>query len=265
MKLGLLITARLKSSRLPLKLLRRVNGEKLIDKVINRAKLVSNVDGIVLCTSINPQDKPLVDVALSQHIYYYLGDEEDVLQRIRCAAEFFKYDYILSITGENPFFCIDYANRVVDEINKTNADFIYIEGLPLGCAVSGIKTKALNVVCSIKKEVDTEIWGPLINRPEIFDVRKIEVEPFFNRPNIRITTDYPEDFEFINAIASHFSSNEVPSLFDVCKLFDLKPELLLINRDRQQAQLSTATLKKINDFFASNKNEILEFKKQVYQ
>ena len=159
MKIGLFITARLKSSRLPLKLLLDLNDRTIIELVIDRAKLINDIDQIVLCTSVNRQDKPLTDIALKNNIHYFIGSEEDVLQRLLDAAKFFSVDYILSITGENPLFSIEFANQTIDLIKKTNADFIQFAGLPIGCAVYGIRVKALEVVCAVKKEVDTEIWG----------------------------------------------------------------------------------------------------------
>jgi spore coat polysaccharide biosynthesis protein SpsF len=264
MKIGLLITARLKSSRLPMKLLMDLNGRSVVERVIDRAKQIAGVDTIVLCTSTNAQDKPLVDVAMANDVYYYLGDPDDVLKRLLDAAKFFGLDYILSITGENPLFSLEYANRVVDDIKSKRSDFTFYEGLPLGCAVSGIKTKALEVVCSVKKEVDTEIWGPLINRPDIFSVSKGEVDPYYKRPAIRITNDYLEDYMFLTAIFQHFDASATPSLLQVLKLFDEKPELLKIHEARKQAYLSDETLQRINEFFEKNKDSILKLKSEIY-
>lgn len=264
MKIGFLITARLKSSRLPFKLLLDLNGRSIVEHVIARAKKTAGVDEIILCTSSNKQDKPLIDVALKNDIYYYLGDEQDVLQRLNDAANYFDLDYIINITGENPLFSINDANRIIDSIRAKRSDFTYIEGLPIGCAVYGIKVKALNVVCSIKKEVDTEIWGPLINRPEIFTIEKLVVDDFFIRPNLRLTNDYLEDYQLMEAIFKNFSPNAVPSLSEVLDLLDKKPEYLKINQERKQAALDPEIVKKIDGFYKENHDKIIELKKALY-
>ena len=82
MKIGFLITARLKSSRLKLKLLKPLNGFSVIERVIQRAKQVEECSDIVLCTSRSNQDLPLIRIANKNNIYYYNGSSEDVLQRI---------------------------------------------------------------------------------------------------------------------------------------------------------------------------------------
>lgn len=264
MKVGLQITARLKSSRLPFKLLKDLNGCSIIEHVIQRAKKVNGSDNIVLCTSTNPQDRPLVDAALSQGIYYYLGSEEDVLQRLLDAAIFFGFDYILNITGENPLFSIDYANQLVDLLRKDACDFAYIDGLPIGCAVYGLKVKALKLVCEVKKEIDTEIWGPLINRPELFKIGTLAVHDFFRRPGLRLTNDYFEDFQLMQSIFSHFPSATQPSLYHALKVLDSHPEYLKINDERVQAGLAPETLARINSYFIKHHNEIIERKNKIY-
>ena len=61
MKVGYLITGRLKSTRLPRKLLLKVKGKPILSHMIDRLKLAKNVDEIIICTSDNEQDKPLGD------------------------------------------------------------------------------------------------------------------------------------------------------------------------------------------------------------
>ncbi|SEG42852.1 spore coat polysaccharide biosynthesis protein SpsF [Halpernia humi] len=265
MKIGLLITARLKSSRLPFKLLKDLNGFTIIEHVINRSKKIDNVEGVILCTSTNPQDKPLADVALKNKIHYYLGSEDDVLQRLADASDFFSFDYILSITGENPLFSIDYANQIVSKLKKDADDFVVAEGLPIGCGVYGLSVKALKTVCAFKKEVDTEIWGPLINRPELFKVAKIKVDNFFVRPNLRLTNDYPEDFQMMNKIFNHFPYQSTPSLLNALNFLDENPEVLKINSEKVQAALSPETIERINTFFIENDEKIKEIKHKIYK
>lgn len=265
MKIGFLITARLKSSRLPQKLLLDLNGRTILERVIDRCKKVSDISEIILCTSTNPQDKPLVDTALKNDIYYYLGSEPDVLKRLSDAACFFSLDYIINITGENPLFSIYHANLVVDQAKRHLNDFIYIDGLPIGCAVYGIRPEALKTVCEFKEEIDTEIWGPLINRPDIFNVKKMDANSNLNNPNLRITTDYLEDYLFIQKIFSHYSSEYTPDYIEVSQLLNNKPELTEINKDRKQAQLDVGVLEKIDTYFKLNKEEILKIKSQCYK
>lgn len=264
MKIGFLITARLKSTRLPLKLLLDLNGKTIVERVIERCKSVHDISEVVLCTSTNPQDKPLVDIAKSNGIYYYSGSELDVLQRLSDAAEFHGLDYIINITGENPLFSVHHANLVVNQAKKEKNDFIYIDGLPIGCAVYGLRPEALRTICEIKKEVDTEIWGYLINRPEIFNVYKVEVDNSLRKDKLRMTTDYIEDYQFIRKIYAYFESSVLPSYQDVLSLLEEKPELEKIHQHRTQAVLDGEIIKRIDNFFSNNISLIKKIKAKYY-
>jgi spore coat polysaccharide biosynthesis protein SpsF len=174
MKIGFLITARLKSTRLKLKLLLPLNGKTVMEHVIDRAKAVFDCDDIVLCTSKSNQDIPLVKIAHKNNIYYLNGHSEDVLKRLLDASTLFNFDFFIGITADNPLFSIYHANLIVDLIKRDpTLDFVYTSGLPIGVNIYGMSVKALKTVCAIKDQVDTEIWGPLINRPEIFNVSEI--------------------------------------------------------------------------------------------
>ncbi len=264
MKIGFLITARLKSTRLRSKLLLDLNGRTVIERVIDRCKLVSDISNIILCTSVNPQDKPLVEVAKTKEIQYYLGSELDVLQRLSDAAEYYNLDYVINITGENPLFSIKHANLVVAQARKKKYDFIHINNLPIGCAVYGLRPEALKLVCEIKQIIDTEIWGPLINRPEIFNVYTIEVDEFFNRPDLRITIDYPEDLEFVSRIYSALNNINTPSLHDVLVKLDQNPELLRIHSHRKQKKVPSEIMEKIESFYQNNHQQIKIIKGKFY-
>lgn len=264
MRIGLLITARLKSSRLPFKLLKELNGYSIIEHVIERSKKVSNIDKIILCTSNNPQDRPLVEIAQKRGVFYFLGSEVDVLQRLEDCASFYGLDAILSITGENPLFSIDFTQQVIDRLENKNADFVYTSGLPIGCAVYGLNNKALKLVCSLKKEIDTEIWGPLINRPTIFNVEEIIAPQGQYLENIRLTNDYPEDFQMMTKIFSYFPFQTLPSLEAVMQLLKSHPEILEINQHCVQKGLEPDMAKRIDDFYEQNFEKIKKLKEQIY-
>jgi len=250
MKTGLLITARLKSSRFPLKLLLRLQGREVVRHVIDRAKTVFGIDEIVLCTSSDPQDRPLVDIARQEGIHYFMGDDVDVLKRLRDAAIFFGIDGIVSITADNPLFCVYHANRVADFWRKNpQTDYIYLDTLPIGSAVYGLRTKALEVVCDFKKDADTEIWGAWLNHPEIFKVTPLVPEDFW-RFDARLTLDNPEDLLFMQTLLERAN---VPlahlGLQELKMLVQAYPELQSINAHIVQRVLDAGHIENIKNSY----------------
>jgi len=103
LKVGFLITGRLKSIRLPKKLLLEVEGKPILSHMLDRLKLSSSVDKIVICTSTEDQDIPLGKIAKENGVECYFGESDDVMARLLSAAEEYGLDYILSITADCPF------------------------------------------------------------------------------------------------------------------------------------------------------------------
>jgi len=251
MKIGFFITARLKSSRLKQKILLDLNGNSVLDLVIKRCKKVEGLDGIVLCTSTNPQDSILYDHAQRHQIKFYPGSEDDVLERLLSAAKYYGYDAFVSITADNPLFSTHTAQIAVDWYKIENFDFIFTKGIPIGCASYLIDTKALDIATYMKKETFTEIWGPFVNRSDFFKIGNINVinSPFDESK--RLTCDYPEDYQLIHEIYSRFRLDYTPDLRHIFGLLEREPYLWNINSKRVQQSLDQKVLDTIhNDFNA---------------
>ena len=265
MKIGFLITARLKSSRLKLKILKPLNGFSVIERIIQRAKQVKECKDIVLCTSRLNQDLPLMRIAKDNDIYYYNGSSEDVLQRLLDAAELFEMDYFVGITADNPLFSIYHANAISELIKSDDSlDFVFTTGMPIGANIYAINTKALKTVCKIKQEVDTEIWGYLINRPEIFNVREIHVDKGYQCKNYRMTLDEIDDYKFFNELYNMFPKDSVIDLLDAYQCLQKNPEIATINSAVIQRDLDEDIKKKISKFYEDNKDKILNIKNEIY-
>ena len=233
MKVGYLITGRLKSTRLPKKLLLEIKGKPIISHMIDRLKLANQVDEIIICSSINDQDKPLANIAKQNGIKCYFGSPDDVLVRLLGAADKFNLDYILNITADCPFVDPDYADKIVDKYIETDADLIRQFDLPHGVFSYGIKVDALREVVKLKDSTDTEVWGRYFVDTGLFNVLDLDVEDErHKRPGLRMTLDYPEDFEFLQTIFDElYVEDKVFSLTEILDLLDRKPGIIDINKD----------------------------------
>jgi spore coat polysaccharide biosynthesis protein SpsF len=230
------ITVRMKSSRLPRKALLEIKGKPVIEHLIDRLKLAKSPDLIVLCTSTHPDDAVLVDVARKNGIEYFRGSEDDKLDRYLNAARRYSIDFIVVTEGDNIFYGPDIIDGIMDLYLRTKADYISCPGLPLGTAPHGIKVEALERVCQIKSERDTEVWGGYFADSGLFKVEHLEIPAELRRPEIRMTLDYPEDYEFIKAIFDRlYSPGKVFSLRDILSLLRKNPELMDMNRNVQEA------------------------------
>jgi spore coat polysaccharide biosynthesis protein SpsF len=266
MKIGFLITARLKSTRLKLKLLLPLNGKTVIEHVIDRAKAIIDCDDIVLCTSKSNQDLPLVKVANKNNIYYFNGHSEDVLKRLLDACILFNFDFFIGITADNPLFSIHHANLITDSIKKDpTLDFVYTSGLPIGVNIYGISVKALKTVCAVKEEIDTEIWGPLINRPDIFNVFEIRALGEYAGKNYRMTLDEHDDYRFFKEIYQKIEKKTgLIDVLDVFQFLEKNPNVVDINLHVKQIELKKEIIEGIQEYYKKNKGHICNIKNQIY-
>ena len=231
MKIGFLITGRLKSTRLPKKLLLEIKGKSVLIHMLDRLKLAKKVDEIIICTSTKNQDIPLGELAKENNVKCFFGSPDDVLSRLLGAANKFNLDYILNITADCPFVDPFYADKIVEEYFKTDADLIRQFDLPHGAFSYGIKVEALKKVVAIKDSSDTEVWGRYFTDTGLFNVIDLDVlNEKHKKPGLRMTLDYPEDFAFFKAIFEElYDEGKVFTLTQILELLEEKPEIIKLN------------------------------------
>jgi len=236
MKIGYLITARMKSTRLKHKLTLEINGRQIIRWMIDRLKLAKSIDEIIICTSTNPQDDILVQIAFEEGIKIFRGHEEDVIQRLYDAAIENKLDYALNITADCPLVSIEYIEKIIEEYKNNNADLVRTLDLPHGFYSYGLKVEALKRVCELKNGTDTEVWGRYFTDTGLFNVVDLEIPTELIRNDFRLTLDYPQDFDFFNAIYSHFGNATYSvGISEIIQFLDDNPEIVSINKDLKKS------------------------------
>lgn len=264
MKIGFLITARLKSSRLKLKILRPLAGKPVIQHVIQRAKAVVECDDIVLCTSTHNQDLPLVRIAAQQGIYCFNGHADDVLDRLTTCANLYAFDYVICITADNPLFSTFHASLLSDYVRQhPEVDFVTTTGMPIGVNIYAIKVKALNTICASKQEVDTEIWFPFIHE-KLFNLVELEVEEQYKCSLVeRLTLDEPSDYSLLKHIYDAVPA-AIPDVLDVYEFLRLNPAVAQLNKNVQQRTLDKEHIRKIKGHVESNWEAIVQLKHRIY-
>ncbi len=236
MSIAILVTARLKSTRLPMKAIKPIKERPLISHLLDRLKLAARAERIVICTSPVEQDAPLVQIAEQENVDYYLGDPEDVLLRLTEAARHFDIDTVISCTADNPFVDPEYIDRLVDFHLEHGHDFSNTEGLPFGTFSYALSRPAMEKACVIKAECDTEVWGGYFTQTGRFHWGTMQVtDPSLRWPELRLTVDTPEDFEFVSRIFDElYEPGDVFSLREIVQLCRRRPDLVAMNAGVQQ-------------------------------
>lgn len=243
MKTGFLIIGRLKSTRLPKKIMLDVEGKPYLEHMFDHIRLSKKTDVIVMCTSTNPEDDPLEACAQKNGVECFRGSEDDVVKRLYDASVKYGLDYILTITADCPLVDPVYADKVAKAFEKNNADLITAMDLPHGAFTHGIKPAALKMIMEIKESSDTEVWGRYFTDTGLFETFSLPIKnKKHHRPDIRMTLDYPEDHAFFKALfAGLYKNGKVFSLDDIIDYLENHPEISTINKDCAQLYLTRYT------------------------
>jgi len=231
MKIGFIITARMKSSRLKKKATLKIHDRELIAWMIDRAKLMTSANNIIIATSVNAQDDVLEEIAIREEVDFYRGSEEDVIERLYESAKKFELDFFINITADCPLFGFDFFDDVISFYKQTNADLITSMDLPHGFFIYGVKTSALKQVIDNKNIKETEVWGTLFNK-DMFNVKDMPVNKDLIRENFRLTVDYPEDFKLFQEVFEGLGENTYKKTTqEIIAFLDLHPEIVAINQE----------------------------------
>lgn len=237
-RVGILITVRLWSGRLPFKAMKPILGKPMVERMIERLKYCQ-ISPIIVTTSVNPGDTPLAKIAQKTGVECFRGSEEDVLGRMRDCARKFNIDLVINATGDDPLKEPIFVKKLVERYLERKFDFCKIEGLPNGCETYAISRKGLEKACEIKSSSNTEYWGTFFNNNErLFKCDVINVsDPAIYRPQYRVTVDTKEDFKVVEKIFRTFLKKKKNfNIYDICKLLDENKDLIKVNAKIKQAK-----------------------------
>jgi spore coat polysaccharide biosynthesis protein SpsF len=196
------LQARMGSSRLPGKVLMRIQGQTILERAIRRLRAARLLDGVVVLTTELPQDDVVVREARRAGADVFRGSELDVLRRFQAASERFSPDLVIRATGDNPLIDIGSVDRIISVLRQLALDYCMETGLPVGAATEAITAAALRKVDAIATEPrDREhVTLYIKEHPSEFRMTLPQAPSAVSRPDLRVTVDTAEDFEFVGRV-----------------------------------------------------------------
>jgi spore coat polysaccharide biosynthesis protein SpsF len=191
-QIDIIIQARLGSTRLPNKILKLIDGKPILWHVYNRLSKVKKISNIIVATTDNIIDKTIIEYCTENNILYYIGSENDVLDRYYQTAKLYKSDIIVRCTSDCPLIdpnIIDiaieyYLNNQYDYICNTHFNNAYPSGYDCGI----INMKSLTDYHEYEKDQSKRehAFGYLSYYPEKYKVNLYS----------DLTTDYIKNLNF---------------------------------------------------------------------
>jgi spore coat polysaccharide biosynthesis protein SpsF len=229
------IEARMTSSRLPGKVLMPAAGIPMLELLIRRLKKAVQINEIVVATTVNKDDEPVVALAQKLGVGHFRGSEEDVLARVLGAAHQYKADVIVEITGDCPLIDPVIAGEVIDLYFKSGCDYasnVDPVTFPIGMDAQVFSTKLLEQSDREgKTQEDREhVSWYIRHHPQLKRVN-LPAPPALHYPELGLTLDERKDFELIKNIVEHFSPNLHFSCAEILGYLKANPGLMKINQD----------------------------------
>lgn len=236
MKVVATLACRVQSKRLyakPLQLIDIGNDITILEYLVSFLKTCNGIDKIVLAISKENGNEPFISMAEKMNVGYILGSDSDVQERLIQAADKVKGDIVYRITTECPYVYMDTFEDVLRKHIENKASLTVIEGLPEGTYYEIIDLLDLKRAHSQGEERHRSELCTLYmsENPDAFLLQRLRTgNPDIQRPDIRLSVDYPEDLIVVREVYKALKKDgQFIKIQDIVKFLDDHPRLKEIN------------------------------------
>ena len=206
MKVIAIVQARMGSSRLPGKVMKSVAGLPMIEVLLKRLAKSKLIDEIVVATSVDAMNLPLINHVTRMGYSCFQGSEQDVLKRYVMAAENSSADIIVRITGDCPLVDAALVDSVIESFNSAKVDYLsncIPPTFPDGLDIEVFRYASLKEAETLTQDpFDREHVTPFLRNSE-----RYTTHGFSNSEDLsswRWTVDEAADLKVIRQIFDHF-------------------------------------------------------------
>lgn len=235
-KLIATLAVRNQGSRLyakPLQNLDVESGTTILANILGCLRSIECIDEIGLAIAEGQENVIYMKYAEDENIPFVVGDEIDVLGRlIACGLKTNGTD-IFRVTSESPFPSYDYVQEAWNQHVSSNADATFFDDVVDGCGFEIIRIEALKEAHKNGEDRHRSELCSLYLRENIKKYMIIKLKsPFgYDRKDIRLTVDNPEDLIVCKAVYKNFKglAPRIP-LEKIISFLDMNKELLQLTK-----------------------------------
>lgn len=208
------VQARMGSSRLPGKVLMDVGGEPLVAHVMERIRSAQSVDHVVVATSTDPKDDPLVALASDRGWDIFRGDEGDVLSRFSGALARWPAETVVRVTADCPLLDPSLIDACVNELRSGAFDYVSNtldpRTFPRGLDVEVFSAAALRVadredlVAASREHVTPYLY----RNPTRFSLGRVVAPESRDYSSWRVTVDTEDDLHVVRCAVQHLRKGD---------------------------------------------------------
>ena len=185
MTFGIIVQARMGSSRLPGKSMKLLDKNPTIYHVITQLRNCKQVKNIIVATTDSKEDDIIEEFVKKMDISCYRGNSLDVLDRFYKCAKKYSLSHIIRITADNPLIDPNLVDNAITEYEKNDFDYVtncLKRTFPHGTEVEIFSFKSLEKSwLNAKKQYEREHVTPYIyNNPKSFKILNIENKKIYH-------------------------------------------------------------------------------------
>ncbi len=244
MKIVAIVQARMGSTRLPNKVMKPINGVPMIEVLLRRLSRARSVSEIVVATSRDEKNAPLVRHVSSLGYQCYQGSENDVLDRYARAAKMSGANVIIRITGDCPLVDPALVDACVQGFLETQVEYFSNTAPPTfpdGLDVEIFSSAALERANEeAKASFEREHVTPYLRNSGQFS--KSSLRHPEDLSHLRWTVDEVADFQVVDRVFTHFAPDIFFGWEEVLALQKAQPSIFEDNQEiprNQGASLGT--------------------------
>jgi spore coat polysaccharide biosynthesis protein SpsF len=208
MRIAAIVQARMSSRRLPGKVLHRVAGKPLLGYLIERLRRCRTLAGIILATSVNPDDDAVARFCETQGVPCHRGPLDDVAGRFLGVLERTRAEAFVRVNGDSPLLDPRLIDVAVTRFQGRDADLVtnvLRRTYPPGQSVEVVRGYAFRRAYRLMSEAaDFEHVTRIFYRlPDRF--RLVGFEAPTDHSGVRLAVDTPDDLATFAAIIGRMS------------------------------------------------------------
>ena len=232
MKIIAIIQARMGSTRLPNKVMKHIGGIPMIELLLSRLSKAKELDQIIVATSEDERNQPLIAHVQTLGFNCEQGNENDVLDRFVKAAQKYQADVVVRITGDCPLVDAGLVDEAIRRFKSMGVDYFTNTNPPTypdGLDIEVFTFKALEQAGIETKEFfDREHVTPYLRQPGKFTIANMQYSEDLSA--LRWTVDEAADFSVIEKVFDYFRPHTDFTWKQVLDLQMHQPEIFNINQ-----------------------------------
>lgn len=197
-KTGIIIQARMGSTRLPGKILKEINDRVLLKHIVDRLGVINDMTTVVIATSDLPGDDVVEQWCNENNVLCFRGDEQNVLSRYFKCANKYGFSHIVRMTADNPFPDVEEVANLIDFHIKNHNDFsesFSVLPIGVGCEIFTFSTLEEDMRLATLPHHFEHVDEYILENLNDYKHGVLVVPETKNHPKVRLTVDTEEDYQ----------------------------------------------------------------------